>query len=246
MVASPWFKEKLLTQTILSFFFIITSFFYTAHAQELRAMQAYTVHYDVLRDGDKLGTADRKLEKLTNGQWQLSMSSTIRYLFFKDKRQETSRFEVINALVTPIQYQRLSDSNLKSDTTLVQNFNWQTLTESGSYKGNQWNLAIKPGVLDQLTQLLPIRERLLQQKPITNVEISYRGSIRLQQFKVVSQEKITTPQGIVDCAKVQLTEKEGRRITNFWFTLDDKMLPIKIQRIKDGEEEAQLVATSWN
>ncbi len=208
-------------------------------------LQPYKIEYDVIAKGDdKVGSASRSLELLSNGQWQLAMQSKIKYFFFKDKRQETSRFEVIDHQIYPIQYQRLADSSFK-DSNLIQQFDWSTGHETGSFKKQNWNIELPNGALDQLTQLLAVRGQLLMQKPLVPVQISYRGGIRIHDFKVVGEEVLETPMGKIKTAKIQLDEKARKRQTNFWLAIDNNMLPVQIQRIKKGKEEARLVATKW-
>ncbi len=209
-----------------------------------KAMQPYSIEYDVIAKGDKVGTASQSLEQLTNGQWQIAMQSKIKYYFFKDKRQETSRFDLIDDQIFPIQYQRVADSSFK-DSNLLQQFDWQSGHETGSYKDQKWTIELADGSLDQLTQLIALRTQLMSQKPLKPIIISYRGSSRVNNFKVVGQETIKTPLGEINTAKIQLDEKGGKRQTNYWFALDKQMLPVQIQRIKKGKEEARLVISKW-
>ena len=213
--------------------------------QQFKALKPYSIKYQVMHDGDDVGTAYRQLSQLSNGQWQLAMESDISYYFLSDKRQETSRFAVYDQQILPLVYQRNSETSLRSDTTLLQNFDWNNKVEHGSYKNDTWTQPLKVGYLDQLTQVTLIREHLLSQKPIPAIDISYRGTIRHHEFKVLGQEILQTPKGPVETAKVQLNEGERDRQTNFWFALEHEMLPIQVQRIKDGEEQAKLIATDW-
>ncbi|GAA0197817.1 hypothetical protein GCM10009123_01300 [Kangiella japonica] len=213
--------------------------------QSLAALQPYSIQYEVIHDGDNVGTASRNLIQLSNGQWQLAMESDISYYFLSDKRQETSRFTVEDKQILPLVYQRYSQTSMRSDSTLMQNFDWINKVEHGSYKKKEWSQPLKPGYLDQLTQLTLVRENLLTQKPIPAIDISYRGSVRHHEFKVLGQETLNTKKGPIKTAKVQLKETQRERQTNFWFALEHNMIPIQIQRIKEGEEQAKLVATDW-
>ncbi|WP_223577871.1 DUF3108 domain-containing protein [Kangiella taiwanensis] len=217
----------------------------TSEKPVLSALKPYSIKYKVVHDGDDVGTASRQLTQLSNGQWQIAMESDISYYFLSDKRQETSRFAVDGEQILPIMYQRLSETSFRSDSTLLQNFDWDNMIEQGSYKGDQWNQPLKIGYLDQLTQITLVREHLLTQRPIPAIDISYRGSIRHHEFKVLGQETIKTRKGNIKTAKVQLNEKERDRQTNFWFALEHNMLPVQVQRIKEGEEQAKLIATDW-
>lgn len=213
--------------------------------QNLVALAPYSIQYDVIHDGDDVGTASRKLIQLSNGQWQLAMKSDISYYFLSDKRQETSRFTVENKQILPLVYQRHSKTSMRSDSTLMQNFDWANKIEHGSYKKKEWSQPLKAGYLDQLTQLTLVREHLLTQRPIPAIDISYRGSVRHHEFKVLGQETLNTKKGPIKTAKVQLKETQRERQTNFWFALEHNMIPVQIQRIKEGEEQAKLVATDW-
>ncbi len=235
--------------SLLSFIAVIAATLITAPAKaaetSLTALKPYSIQYKVVHDGDEVGTASRKLTELTNGQWQIAMESDISYYFLSDERKESSRFEVQDGQVFPIVYQRLAETSLRSDRNIVQNFDWDNMIEQGSYQGDQWTQPLKPGYLDQLTQMLLIREHLLTQKPIPAIDISYRGSIRHHEFKVLGQETIQTDKGPVETAKVQLNETKRERQTNFWFALEHDMLPMQVQRIKEGEEQAKLIAVDW-
>lgn len=211
----------------------------------LTALKPYSIQYKVVHEGDEVGTASRKLTELSNGQWQIAMESDISYYFLSDERKESSRFEVKDNQVFPLVYQRLAETSLRSDRNIVQNFDWDNMIEQGSYQDDQWTQPLKPGYLDQLTQTLLVREHLLTQKPIPAIDISYRGSIRHHEFKVLGEETIQTGKGPVKTAKVQLNETERERQTNFWFALEHDMLPMQVQRIKEGEEQAKLIAIDW-
>lgn len=211
----------------------------------LKAVKPYSIKYDVMHDGDKLGNAARKLDQLSNGQWQASMESDISYYLLSDERRETSRFEVMGEIIRPLHYQSLADTSFRSDRILIQKFDWDAMREQGSYEDKKWNMQLKTGLLDPLTEVLAVRENLMAQKPLQPIDISYRGQIRHHEFKVMGEETLNTKQGELRTAKLQLVEKNGARITNFWFAIDHEMLLVQIQRIKDGEEEAKLVATSW-
>lgn len=212
---------------------------------ELKAVKPYSIQYDVIHDGDKLGTAKRTLELLSNGQWQSSMESKIRYYLLSDKRRETSRFEVVDGIIRPVHYQSLADTSFRSDRTLIQKFDWKAMREQGSYEGKKWDMQLQDGLLDPLTEVLAVRENLMAQKPLQPIDISYRGGIRHHEFKVMGEETLSLKQGKIRTAKLQLVEKDGTRITNFWFAINHDMLLVQIQRIKDGEEEAKLVASNW-
>ena len=113
--------------------------------QNLVALKPYSIQYDVIHDGDDVGTATRKLTLLSNGQWQLAMKSDISYYFLRDRRQETSRFVVENNQILPLVYQRHSKTSMRSDSTLMQNFDWVNKVEHGSYKKSEWTQPLKPG-----------------------------------------------------------------------------------------------------
>lgn len=217
----------------------------TSEVKTLKALKPYSIQYQVIHEDDDVGTASRELTQLSNGQWQLAMESDISYYFLSDKRQETSRFTMTDGQILPLVYQRHSETSLRSDTTLLQNFDWNNKIEHGSFKGDEWTQPLRIGYLDQLTQITLIREHLLTQKPVPAIDISYRGTIRHHQFKVLGQETIQTKKGPIETAKVQLNETERERQTNFWFALEHEMLPIQVQRIKEGEEQAKLIATNW-
>ena len=211
----------------------------------LKALKPYFVKYQVLHEGDDVGTASRQLTQLSNGQWQIAMESDISYYFLSDKRQETSRFAVADGQILPLVYQRNSETSLRSDRTLLQNFDWDNKVEHGSYKDDEWTQPLRVGYLDQLSQVLVVREYLLTQKPIPAIDISYRGSIRHHQFKALGEESLKTKNGVIKTAKVQLNEAKRDRQTNYWFALEHDMLPVQVQRIKEGEEQAKLLATDW-
>ncbi|WP_417446166.1 DUF3108 domain-containing protein [Kangiella sp.] len=235
-------------------FLLISLFTATVAAEEptaeykstdLKAVKPYSIQYKVMHDGDKIGTAKRTLEQLSNGQWQSSMKSDISYYLLSDERRETSRFEIVDGVIRPLHYQSFADTSFRSDRTLTQKFDWDAMREQGSYEDRKWNMQLQDGLLDPLTEVLAVRETLMAQKPLQAIDISYRGGIRHHEFTVMGEETLKLKSGDIRTAKLQLVEKDGTRITNFWFAIDHEMLLVQIQRIKDDEEEAKLVATSW-
>ena len=210
----------------------------------------YKAQYDLRRDGKSVGRATRKLKQLDNNSWQLTMNSEARLMLLTFKYYQYSVFSWNNNKPRPDIYRQADKVTFKSAKVLNQFFNWQQMLEDGRYKKESWQLKLDPEIQDRQTSLLSLRLDLLlqgkteQSQQNFSYPVSYKGKISDDVFQLITEETLKTPAGTFQTLKYEKTHKNRKRITYLWLAKELNYLPIRIQRIKDGEEQADMLLKS--
>ena len=211
------------------------------------ALKPYSISYTAYYQGSEVGDASRSLVKSGN-RWELTMESKASYLLLSDHTIESSEFILDGNTLKPQHYSRDSKRSFKS-RQLRQKFDWQSMTDTGSYKDKNWERKLPDNALDQLSQLIVIRALLLDSstanKPLPELTISYRGKTRRHQFTMVGAETIETAQGSIKARKVTMDEVGRDRQTIFWLAEQRNLVPVQIVRAEGGEEEVRLTLSDW-
>jgi len=63
-------------------------------------------------------------------------------------------------------------------------------------------------------------------------------------YQFIAEETIQTPEGEFQTLKFEKTHKNKRRISYFWLAKKLDYIPIRIQQIKEGEEQADMLLKS--
>jgi hypothetical protein len=116
-------------------------------------------------------------------------------------------------------------------------FDWSKGRATGMYEGQTIDLAVTPGVQDDLSvQIAMIRQLVLGQTPEILREIDKNG-IRDYLYKRVGAETIDTAIGRIDTI-VYSTEHPGSpRITRYWCAPSRGFIPMKVQQTMRGHVE---------
>ncbi len=161
--------------------------------------------------------------------WVYSSSSEPRgigHLYpMRPKLESTMR--ITSKYVQPL-HLKVTGSGTRHDADV--HFDWSKGRATGIYEGTTIDLAVTPGVQDDLSvQIAMIRQLVLGETPEILREIDKNG-IRDYLYKRVGEEKLDTAIGRVDTI-VYTTEHPGSpRITRYWCAPSQGFIPMKVQQ----------------
>jgi len=209
---------------------------------------AYDVTYDLSRKGKKVGSAHRTLKPIEDNRWQLSMNSKASVLVISFEYKQKSIFTWVDNSPRPDSYIQRDRNSFKSAKAHKQNFDWHQMQENGSYKKKKWQLQLKDGIQDRQTSILNLRRDLLQQEiqETYRYPVSYKGKINDDVYVLVGEESLQTSAGTFETLKFEKTHKNRNRISYFWLAKELDYLPVRIQQIKEDEEQADMLLSSIN
>jgi len=147
---------------------------------------------------------------------------------------------------------QIDSGNFKSDKKLKQQFDWQEMLETGSYKKDKWQMQLVPGVQNRLTSLISLRLDLLNRDEHNSIQnsfvfpVSYKGKVNNDVYKIIAEEKLETPTGEYATLKIEKTHSNKSRISYYWLAKKLDYIPIRIRQLKDGKEQADMLIKSIN
>jgi len=211
----------------------------------------YIATYDLMREAKIAGQAKRKLEPLADNNWLLTMNAKANVLLLNFKYTQKTKFKFINDRPRPENYQQIDSGSLKSSKKLKQVFDWQQMLESGRYNKKKWQLDLLPETQNRLTSLINLRVDLLSRNDTSSLKensfiypISYKGKINHDIYTILAEETLSTPAGVFETLKVQKSHKSKSRVSYYWLARKLDFLPVRIQQIKGGKEQANMLLQS--
>lgn len=193
-------------------------------------LKSYELQFDLIRDEYNVGQAERSLKSLNNTGMQLQSNVTASVAFMEFVQKEISELPnyTANGLV-PVKYTKQQKKPFKSKTTksyLIK----QDVSSNRSFD--------PLSVYDHLRELVcsglktDITVDVQEQKEKTQYHFLYKG-----------KHTISLPIGDVDTVLMIRTRKTSSRETSIWFDINHNYVPVKIQQVNNGENQAILMAT---
>lgn len=141
-----------------------------------------------------------------------------------------------NNRVVPLRYRyRLSGLFIKDRKESI-DFDWDASLATGTYKGKQFELKLKPGALDPLGYQLQLHQDLKAGKREMAYQVIDGNSYDHDRFAVIEQEPLETAQGSMTTLKAEKVREEGaKRQTLMWFAPNEAFLLVRLLQIEpDG------------
>jgi hypothetical protein len=145
--------------------------------------------------------------------------------------------------VRPLHYQAEDGTSGNSRGADVR-FDWEAMHASGVYSGAAVDLALRPGVQDdlsvQIAMLAAVRAGHIPQ----NLSIIDKNTIRDYDYRLVGAERIDTALGSIDTTVYASQHPGSPRITRFWCAPSRGDVPLKIeQRIGEDVQWSMQIIT---
>jgi hypothetical protein len=135
--------------------------------------------------------------------------------------------------VQPLHYEVQGGGGHNADVS----FDWQANHASGTYEGTAVDLALKPGVQDDLSVQIALMVALVQGHTPENISVIDKNSIRDYSYSREGEESLDTRLGKIDTVIYASRHTGSPRTTRFWCAPDLGYLPMRVQqkRLDDVE-----------
>lgn len=151
------------------------------------------------------------------------------------KLNEVSDFTWPAAQIIPMEY-HYNQTAMGIPRSKQVFFDWKKNIASNPDAHKPWSVAIQPGTLDKLTYQLQLRADIKAGKPTLTYVIVDDGKVKTYKFRIVGDEKIKTPLGIIDTVKVERIRKPNDdRQTAFWLAKQWDYLLVKFKQTEKGK-----------
>ena len=230
--------------------FVVTSSYGLENESNNAQVKPFTATYTIIHKSDPVGEATRKLIALEDGSFEYSYHTDINWLIFSDVRDEKSKLNINNGLVTPLHYQYSREGTGRDKA-----YEWRyDLANNKAYNVKEeetLNDDFPENLQDPLSYHLQNRLNLInnpKQELFVYPVIKSSGGIKNYVYEYVKEEEIMLPYGLVNAIKLKREVVEKKRITYVWFAPELNYLLVKLYQVKSGVEqfEAQLNTVTIN
>lgn len=228
-----------LTKALQLFLLFTVTASFAVSAQTLLPFEA---KYKAFRFGRDLGYAQLVLEDLGRDKFRLSYSSKVSFFFLSDERNEVSLFSYKDNQFLPYKY-KYGRTGTGSDKKLDIEFDQTNkMIRLAKDKLIPWQ-----GELDNQLYRLDLQHRLsLGETQFSYKLINYRGQLRQYDLEVVAKEQLTLPYGLLEGIKVKIVRANSTRETYAWFAPELNYLLVRLQQLKDGDEEGDIQLSEYS
>jgi len=176
------------------------------------------------------GVAVRKLTFNANNQHESSFSAKT----LAAKVQESSQFSWQRCSPRPSAYLYERKGLLKRKKTLLQTFNWenQQVTSNSGKTSSTFDLPEQS--TDKLSYQLAIRCDLKQGNTVLDYQVVDKKRVKQYSFKIIGEEPLETPLGILNTVKVERIRDANERQTFLWFAKELDYLLVKLEQNDTG------------
>ncbi|MFT3905424.1 MAG: DUF3108 domain-containing protein [Steroidobacteraceae bacterium] len=226
------FAAGLLNMTLMS-----------ARAAELKP---FTATYQVVWHGITAGTVTYSFEHLDGERWSYGSRSSpvgMARMFLPDSITQRSVMQISNQGVQPLSYDADDGtSNTKRDSHLQ--FDWNAQRVRGVYEQENVDLALRPGVQDDLSVQIALIHALNRAETPTAVSMVNKNTIRDYQYQHESSATLDTPVGKLASDVYVFQRVKSPRQTRFWCAPSLGYLPIRAEQRREGKVEWTMQITS--
>jgi hypothetical protein len=180
------------------------------------------------------GTAERNLQRLDDGRWQLSFEASM----LVASLTEQSTFRLENNAFLPLTY-RYERSGLGKGKEVEQDFDWSAKQVLGNDRGTAVRFPLNLGLQDKSTYQLALQHDVAAGKKSMSYQVVDGDEIETYDFRVLGEEVVRTKAGLIDAIKVERVRDptQSNRKTILWFAKDWGHLLVRLHQVeKDGKE----------
>lgn len=204
-------------------------------------LHAYEATYEVSSEGDKLGTAVRKLNR--NGDsWRLQITSKLKKWLLSLKSNEHSDFLIEQNQLFTKEFYTHTKVSFKKKKVIQQNFDWQNKLETGRKDKKTWSLPIEHHLFDRSTHMLKLRSDLLLNKQAFDYPISYKGKRKTYSYSKQEVETIATKFGEFETIKMVRTSGDDSAFS-IWLSPELNYFPVKIAQFEQDKPDVVMTLT---
>lgn len=208
-------------------------------------IQDFKANYNIIHEGDIVGSAVRSLTNLPEKQIEFSYKTDIEWFIFDDQRYEKTIVTLKDKTVVPFSY-RSSRKGTGKDKFYHWQFDPVKNTVTNLLKKNPKAKYIKwPEALQsKLSFHLQSRVNLINNKNnFTFNVLTNSGKIKQYHYQYVGEEELMLPYGIVETVKLKRQKPNSKKVTYVWFAPSLNYLMVKLYQIESDFKQisAELV-----
>jgi hypothetical protein len=202
------------------------------HAAAADELQPFTVRYAWTLKGLSAGTSTVTLKRLTGDRWSYSSRSVARGLFrliASGDITQDSTMRVIGTQVLPERY-RGDDGTGSTGRDVQLDFDWQALRARGIYEDTAVDIAIEPGVHDDMSVQIALILALNKGTPPTGFKLVDRNLFKEYTYSTAGTAQLDTPLGRQQAVLFRSQRIGSKSSTLYWCAPALGFLPIKVER----------------
>lgn len=236
--------------TLISLFFSATAL--TAENQKFKTdvpkLIQYKAAYSLSWRSFKVGTSIHTVKKIDRNRYVAEAFSTPDVSILPFKSFERSYFMFKNNLISPLDYVYSNQENTRIREGRIR-FDWKNKKIKVLQGESPPTLALPEKAQDKVTENLQLRLQLQEDFQKGKRSYSYtvveRNKIRVYTFNVLSEEKVDTPIGVLNCVQVEHISENKKRRTLLWLAKDYHYLIVKLQQLREGSLSGESVIQSY-
>lgn len=195
----------------------------------------FSAHYDVRVNGIGVAEAEFSLAPTgDNNQYiyrQSSRSTGLAALFGRQSVRETSRWELTEGGIRPIEYRYRREGGDDEDRDVELTFDWTNHRVENRVAGQPWSMDIPDGTLDKLLVQVAMLIDLRSGQSEFTYPVADGGRLKHYRFAVIGEETVELPDGEYRAIKLQRTD-DDRDKTYIWAAPDLNYIPIRFMKVK--------------
>ena len=233
---AKFFRNKALKSNLLKGACLISTFISASLMASTAQLQSYQAEYDILRKGERHGSAFRRLN-VNKGHCELSYKSDIKWMIFSDKRTELANFNCSSSVIKPENYvmERSGTGPNKKYTLAFDHKNKQVQSNRSDYP---LNVTWEDGVQDAISYQAQMRLDLLAGKKEFDYPIvDKKGKTRHYKFEIIGTETISLPYGNIETIKAKRLYNNDKRQALAWFAPSMDYLLVRMWKGEKGVEQ---------
>jgi hypothetical protein len=201
-----------------------------------KQLQSYQAQYDILRKGERLGSAYRKLI-VSNNTCELSYKSDLKWMIFTDKRSELASFYCDDQHVKPNTYvMRRSGTGPDKDYSLA--FDHSKKQVQSNLSKYPLSIKFKEDFQDAISYQVQMRLDLKAGKNVFDYPIvDKKGRSRNYKFEIIGEETISVPYGNIKTIKAKRLYDNDKRQAFAWFAPEMDFLLVRMWKGEKGVEQ---------
>jgi hypothetical protein len=180
------------------------------------------------------GTAERSLEKTSDGKWKLSFKASMMIASLSE--ESTLTLDKDTLLPESYHFERGGLGKAKKSDL---DFDWNTKMITGTDRGDAVKVPLNRGMLDKSSYQLALQHDVAAGKKSMSYQVVDGSEVDTYDFRVLGAEKVDTKAGKIDAIKVERVRDptQNKRITVMWFAKDWDYLLVRLQQVEtDGKE----------
>ncbi|MFY8349815.1 DUF3108 domain-containing protein [Pseudoalteromonas sp. SSM20] len=241
---AKFFQSKALQSKFLMGAVLTSALFSPFLSASTHQLQSYQAEYDILRQGERHGSAFRRLT-VTNDSCELSYKSDIKWMIFNDKRSEQATFDCANGEIKPLQYV-MEREGTGPDRKYTLNFDHQTKQVTSNASKYPLDINWENGLQDLISYQAQMRLDLLAGKKEFDYPIvDKKGKARHYRFEILGTETITLPFGNVETIKARRVYNNDKRQALAWFAPSMDYLLVRMWKGEKGVEQFDVQLKSY-